>query len=153
MFFTLIIHTLSPSSETNCSSLSVKMPDAYRMPSQNENISLYRYTQDISIYSDTNIMLEGLIVTDQKGQKYRLVLIKNETAITTSNSTKNSESNTPPFGSWLKQERQRLKLTQKQLAQESGVLQPNIVAIEKGRRIPEPVTKNALISGLKKFSK
>lgn len=96
-------------------------------------------------------MLDGLIVIDQQGRKYRIVLIKDAAPLTSSSNGSNTLS-TLSFGVWLKQERLRLKLTQKQLAQASGIQQPNIVSIEKGRRVPEIETKDALIAGLKKLA-
>jgi DNA-binding XRE family transcriptional regulator len=96
-------------------------------------------------------MLEGLVITDKKGKKYRLVLIKDDAVMPNTDKGSSASSN-PVFGKWLKQERLRLKLTQKKLAQTSGILQPNIVAIEKGRRDPEPSTRDALTAALKKLS-
>ncbi|GEL94430.1 XRE family transcriptional regulator [Cellulomonas composti] len=55
---------------------------------------------------------------------------------------------TTPYGQFVRARRQILGLTQRELAERSGVKQPLIAAIERGRRAPSEAAREALGASL-----
>lgn len=108
--------------------------------------------------------LEGLIVLDAKGNRYRLVPDSTKptgkAAITLPNLIKSQkqlsaarESSNDEFRLKLKNLREGAKISQTTLAKAAGTKQPNIAAIEMGRRVARQTTRDSLIAAWERLSK
>ena len=85
--------------------------------------------------------LKGLILTDEKGNKYQFLRIAPKAK---------ADSKKLDISKWLKSERQKAGLTQEQLEEKTGILQPNLSAYEKGTRMPREASLKKLRAAFSK---
>lgn len=122
------------------------------------SISIVFYSFSIAKPILIDMRYEKLLLTDENGQRYRIVREDTLSALTAGPLLPKTEQSIwdtlvtlegEKFGQIFRSERERLQIDVSEIAEKSGLKEPNIRNIELGNRGPRPKTRRRMVAALR----